>query len=622
MLRESNSSFPTWAVWLMGLLTVLAAALLILAIVLGVQAGQRQLAIAQRQEVALALADAIDLQAQGNHNAALDAYKRVLQLEPDNDTAREGIQRVLALVATGPVADTAVATPALTPAATPNSSPTIVDNSAASQFQSARTAFDAGRWQEAVSQLLLVKQADVDYEVTQVRDMLFAAYVNLAAERDNEDNLEEALYLYDRAIELRSDATQVQTERALIVNYLDILTYFGADWERAITLLEELYTQEPDYRDVADRLQTARVSYGDMLVTRADWCAAAEQFTAASALAITPGLIVKRDDAQKRCDAGDTLASGLLTGTLTANLATAGTPGATALPGTREPETTPAVVESAPPSGALPRGRLLYSARDLTTGRNLVLLQTLGTNSASVLLQEEAMQPSLRNDGQRVVFRNVRSDMAGLTALDPATGLLLRFTQYAEDSLPSWNPQGNRVVFASNREGDRRWRIYATWAEANAETVNLGFGDAPAWHPLNDLIVFRGCNETGNACGLWTMNGSGSDRRPLTAIQADTRPAWSPNGRYVVFMSDGRDGNMEIYRADTTNGQMLRLTDSPGLDGLPTVSPDSTWVAFVSNRDGAWKVWAMPITGGAATVLTPINGDLGNWTDQALQWVD
>jgi TolB protein len=212
--------------------------------------------------------------------------------------------------------------------------------------------------------------------------------------------------------------------------------------------------------------------------------------------------------------------------------------------------------------------------------------------------------------------------MAGLSTIDPGTGLLLRFTRFAEDTLPSWNPQGNRLAFASNREGDRRWRVYVAWADADGEAANVGFGEAPAWHPTDDLIAFRGCDITGNACGIWRMNGSGADLAPLTTVQADNRPAWSPNGRYLTFMSDGRDGNMEIYRLDVNTGQVLRLTDNPSIDGLPTVSPDGRMVAFVSNRDGAWKIWYVALDGGAASVLTPLNGDLGDWLQQGIQWVD
>lgn len=66
---------------------------------------------------------------------------------------------------------------------------------------------------------------------------------------------------------------------------------------------------------------------------------------------------------------------------------------------------------------------------------------------------------------------------------------------------------------------------------------------------------------------------------------------------------------------------VIRLTQDPAQDGLPTVSPDGKYVAFVSNRGGTWQVWAVDIGGGSPTVLGPIRGNLTNWMEHAIQWV-
>jgi tetratricopeptide (TPR) repeat protein len=625
---------PPWVMWMMALLTILAAALLILAIVLGVRAGQRQLELQNQQEISLALTDAIDAHVRGDYTTALEAYKRVLQLEPDNSTARDGIQDVLALIAAAPVttppAPVAENPPLTTteappptvaviasPAATVATTPVAMTTSADALMQSADAAFAAGRWQDAVSRLVALQQTNATYQPEVVTGMLFDAYVNLAAEKDNEGNLEAALLYFDEALELRPQDAEVRTERNLIATYLDVITYFGADWERAVTLLQQLYAQEPDYRDVAERLEEALVAYGDTLTAKGDPCAAVEQYTSALELVATQETITKRSDAELRCATGSTVAAGALTSTL------ASTPSSTRLAeDDTELASTPTAALALPVTGAPVGGRLLYSSRDLSSGRNFIAAQTVGSDASPVILQDEAMQPALRPDGQRLAFRNVRGDMAGLGSIDPATGLQLRFTRFTEDSMPTWNPEGNRVAFASNREGDRLWRIYVAWADADGETTTLGFGEAPAWHPAADQIAFRGCDNTGNGCGIWLMRSSNGERTALTTVQADNRPAWAPNGSAVVFMSDGRDGNMEIYRADVATGQVTRLTDNPAIDGLPTVSPDGRWVAFVSNRSGSWQIWTVPLSGGAAQPLAPIAGDLGNWSEQGLQWVN
>ena len=615
----------------MGAVTFLALALLILAVVLGVRAGQQQVDMQRRQQVGIALQQALDFSAESNLEAALDAYQHVLLLDPGNKSAVDGINNLLHLAAGVPKAGTpnpavqsTKITTNTTAAVSGAVSPTITSKTTsgtdlAGLLRAAQTDFDAGRWQEAINQLLTIQHTNPAYATDSIKTKLFTAYVNLANEKDNEDHLEEALALYDNALALRPNDATTLRERTMIATYMDMQTYYGNDWVQTVKLLKALYTQEPDYRDVADRLQTALVNYGDTLVDQKDLCPAADQYTAAIAIKVTAGLIAKRDQVQKACADGKSLASGAsVTATLTV---TRGTPSPAATKVADLAIPTPAE-EASGSVGKPSHGRILYSAHDSSTGRNRIMVQALGAAGAATLLHDDATQPAMRLDGQRLVFHNTKTDMGGLSAFDPATKSLLRFTEYPEDIFPSWNAQGNRLVFASNREGDRRWRIYVVWAEANNKPAQLDFGEAPAWNPTQDQIAFKGCDSSGNRCGLWTMSSSGNNGSALTTIPGDDRPTWSADGRFVVFMSSGRDGNYEIYRVEASSGQILRLTDNPGIDGLPTVSPDGEWVAFVSNRDGAWKLWATPITGGAPVILAPINGDLGNWLEQGIQWVN
>ena len=165
--------------------------------------------------------------------------------------------------------------------------------------------------------------------------MLFTSYVNLGAEKDQAGNLEEALALVDAALELRPNAVQLRTARSTAATYLDVLTYFGADWEEAVLLLEELYASNPDYRDVEERLQTARVELGDDFFGDQEWCDALEQYIAAIDIDVTPGLLSKRDRARNRCDDLSEVAAA-------PTRRNTATPAATPRTGTRTPTRTPA----------------------------------------------------------------------------------------------------------------------------------------------------------------------------------------------------------------------------------------------------------------------------------------
>lgn len=631
-MRNLRAHFPAWALWLCTAITFLAGVLLLLAIILGVRAGQQQLEIKQRQQIGLALQRALEYHAEGQLAEAQSAYEAVLILDGNNSAALDGLAQLRRLgdVTAGrpalpgdnipPALDTPLTVAATAPLPTATPVPTI-SGAAASELSQlmtqAETAYTAGRWAESIELLLKIRRLDATHQTAQVDEQLFNAYINLATEKDNQNKLEEALTLYDEALTIQPDATEVRRERQLIAEYLEVLTYSGADWARATTLLRTIYTEEPDYRDVKGRFHEALLAYGEAQGDNSAWCDAAALLSEAINIDITPGLIAKRDQYQGACDDPTSMVASI-TNTTTVDSETLT---ATTSIAPDAPATAVSTVNAGVTAGALGRGAILYSAIDINSGRSRIMAQSVSSGAPATLFREDAMQPALRQDGQRLVFRNTRNDMGGLSAWDPATDLLLRFTNYTEDTLPTWNPESNRIAFASNREGDRIWRIYTTWADGNSDDISLSIGEAPDWHPFQDAIVFRGCDDTGNRCGLWTIDSAGGNRTPLTTISADNRPTWAPDGRYVLFMSDGRDGNFEIYRVDTTTEQVLRLTNAPALDGLPTVSPDGRWVAFVSNREGGWKLWAVPLGGGAAVPIAPIIGNLDNWLDHDIQWI-
>ena len=586
--------------WVMiGVSTLLAVVIVLFLVLRGVQDGRVQSDAQRRQQIAILLQEAVDLRTDSNPQEALIRYQQVLKLDGESEEAITGIGELLDALLTAAAVIVVTPTSGL-PAPTATSL-----NSLEGMWADAQALYNAGRWVDAISRLLQVRTTDQTFQPAQVEEMLYTAYVSLGTEKSNSGSLEEAVNLFDKALVLRPNAVETRTLRDVTAEYVDALTYWYADWPKVIELLENLYQLNPNYRDVRQRLQKAHVEYADSFSRQNEWCDATEQFAAAIAVQNGPGLAEKESQAQILCETAPTASAE--DGTQTTQAGTP-QPGVTGTP-------------TAPVAGGLGVGRILYSAQDPVDGRERVFAQPVTASVKPVVVVEDGAQPDLRSDGQRLVFRSTRGDQRGLGSFDPASGLRLRFTNFSEDSLPSWNPEGNRVVFASNREGDRRWRVYVAWADGNDNGADLGFGQDPEWHPSADRIVYRGCDNQGNRCGLWTTQSGGGDQQPLTSVPGDARPVWSPDGRYVVFMSQERDGNWDVYRVEVESGTIIRMTNSPAIDGVPAVSPDGSRIVFLSNREGGWKLWVKPITGGAEQPLAGLGGEVGNWMEEKLQWV-
>jgi len=99
----------------------------------------------------------------------------------------------------------------------------------------------------------------------------------------------------------------------------------------------------------------------------------------------------------------------------------------------------------------------------------------------------------------------------------------------------------------------------------------------------NGLIAFS--NDLDGDDEIFKMNPDGSNQKQLTHNSTfDWDPVWSPDGTKVAFHRYGK-----IFVKDTTNGQVVRLTDDSGIRSFnPTWSPDGTKIAFSSTRSGGY----------------------------------
>jgi TolB protein len=85
------------------------------------------------------------------------------------------------------------------------------------------------------------------------------------------------------------------------------------------------------------------------------------------------------------------------------------------------------------------------------------------------------------------------------------------------------------------------------------------------------------------------MNADGGGQRILTASPSSEEipAAWSPDGRSIAFATN-RDGNWEIYAVDADGSNPRNLTRNPLSDGNESGfawSPDGRRIVFGTNRD-------------------------------------
>lgn len=294
--------------------------------------------------------------------------------------------------------------------------------------------------------------------------------------------------------------------------------------------------------------------------------------------------------------------------------------------------------ESNPP---LPGGKIAFALFDPTPGIQVYQIHLINPDGSGHRqyplrdVSEPALHPK-KND-YALAFRawNELSHPRKLMTSGPDGDQLEEVTHFWEDAQPDWSPKENRLIFASQRESDRRWRLYTAWGDGSLEVNLRREGRSPTFAPDGFRFAFESCENTGDNCGLWLGNLDNSEYGSDLFLQDPLAksPDWSPVGEEIAYMSKV-EGNWELFLVNSNGSKPRRLTHDPANDGLPAWSPDGEWLAFVSDRAGSWGLWLLHVGSGKLhktlafgnDSLTPFNRRPYNeqgerdWWDEQLSW--
>ena len=480
--------------------------------------------------------------------------------------------------------------------AAPTATPTPVVLATDELFSQAQAAFDLKQWEIAVELLDRLAGLDPKYRSDDVQALRFDALRQQGLALVAEERYEEALRALDQALAVDPDATEVKAERELISLYVDALGLWRLDWTRVVQDLEAIKQQRPAFLDVSQRLALANDAWGDALSKESDWCQAAERYTEAVSAGGASDVQAKLTVAEQNCRQIPTLP--------------AETPPVGSTPGAA------VVAGSTPVAGSGWIFFATYSSEFNKWSLYRLLMQS-GRQPESIV--EAASQADIGPYGDFIVARSERNDQSGLVVTSATGADRRRLTTFYEDSHPSWSGDGSQVTFESNREGDRRWRIYRIGA-GGGDSVFLDYGRWPAWSPRSSTIAYQTCDQTGGRCGLFLIGADGSNPRSITGVPGDAMPAWSPDGSRIAFASADRGGSWDIFVLEVATGNVATLASSPGIDVHPVWSPDGRQVAFLSNRDGIWAIYTIDLATGRTQQLAALPGSLPDWFEAQISW--
>ena len=176
---------------------------------------------------------------------------------------------------------------------------------------------------------------------------------------------------------------------------------------------------------------------------------------------------------------------------------------------------------------------------------------------------------SLSPDESRLAVAKLDDDSfeTNLWVIDLSRARITRITRRGHDLLPRWSPDGQRIVFSSERDQTYSVLMQAPSDGSGEPEVLLKPG---VWNWLNDV---------------------------------------SRDGRFAVYSADSKDTGADLWivplAGDRTPQAFVKTPDS---EMGATFSPDGKWVAYVSLRSGRWEVYLRAFPSGTAQRQVSING--------------
>ena len=246
-----------------------------------------------------------------------------------------------------------------------------------------------------------------------------------------------------------------------------------------------------------------------------------------------------------------------------------------------------------------PDGKVLAFSSNQADDYDIWIMEEDGSNRLRLTqLQGWDGLPRWSPDGSKITFVGERRDTEGIGNLEiflmyangenikNLTGDERHKSQSSEehthsdiikwDSCPTFSPDGQKILFASNRDDATKPVLYIMNTDGSGQK-KFGWpfeidGTDADWSPVTNKIVF--CRGSAAQGEIWVMDG-GSPFPWLTAKKItdnsynNCNPVWSPDGTQIAFVSDTY-GNDDIFIMNADGTNVRRLTYEKSNERHPT----------------------------------------------------
>ncbi len=182
-------------------------------------------------------------------------------------------------------------------------------------------------------------------------------------------------------------------------------------------------------------------------------------------------------------------------------------------------------------------------------------------------------------------------------------------------SYPHLSPDGTLAAVEVRTNNTYDLWLYDVSRGTRTRLTFDGRSRFPRWAPDGSGILFR--LDGAGSSELWWTSASGGVSRPLLS-EPNTyfhSGAWAPGGTSVAVQRFNETTGWDIYLLSLPDGNARPLLATKANETSPLFSPDSEWLAYVSDESGETEVYLLSmLQGGRRVQLSKNDGDLPLWS--------
>lgn len=172
------------------------------------------------------------------------------------------------------------------------------------------------------------------------------------------------------------------------------------------------------------------------------------------------------------------------------------------------------------------------------------------------------IHPSWSPDGSKIAFSSDRNGFAEIFLMNADGSFQTPFFPSVFGIDQDWSPDGTKIAYSSGfGSADLEiWTMNVDGTGQVKQTTATGNDTEPHWSPDGSKLVFVSQRDGNREIYVLDLNSGGQSNLTRNAAD-DDEPDWSPDGTKIVFSSN-RENNNKLFTMDPiTGGSVTWITN-------------------------------------------------------------